>query len=253
MHIPPRVLAGHSHLAVLAMLALLTACANPGDFGRVRSEFVRDDMHDWLSRDAIAGTPSLPSSFELTDDERQLRDLAYPLIEQPYDRHQSYSPAGELGLIGSNHRTAYDRTSYADHLFGTRDRSPAARYAQLIDDIRNDTTRLPQFFENAARVQDIDQKRQKSMAYISGLSVAEKNNALRRVRENAGIISMVRTKLTERVSGYRFALERLVIMTPSSEAVEAERSLNQLQAQIARYRNPTAPGYVREQSLAAAR
>jgi hypothetical protein len=31
----------------------------------------------------------------------------------------------------------------------------------LIDDIRNDTTRLSQFFETPGRVMDIDQKRQK--------------------------------------------------------------------------------------------
>lgn len=39
---------------------------------------MREDIHDWLSLDAIAGRPALPSSFELTDDERQLRDLSYP-------------------------------------------------------------------------------------------------------------------------------------------------------------------------------
>ena len=37
---------------------------------------------------------------------------------------------------------------------------------------------LPQFFETAARVLDIDQKRRKSLAYVSALSPAERNNAL---------------------------------------------------------------------------
>ncbi|MFY9817967.1 MAG: hypothetical protein WA756_14285 [Pseudolabrys sp.] len=52
-------------------------------------------------------------------------------------------------------------------------RSPSSRYAKLIDDIRNDTTRLSQFFETAGRVMDIDQKRQKSLAYVSGLNKSE--------------------------------------------------------------------------------
>ena len=48
------------------------------------------------------------------------------------------------------------------------------------------------------------------------------------------------TKLTQRAASYRFALERLVIMTPSPQAVDVERTINQLQAQIARYRAPGA-------------
>ncbi|MSO67950.1 MAG: hypothetical protein EXQ82_09115 [Pseudolabrys sp.] len=80
MHIssplPPRVPIWHRHLAALAMVALLAGCAN-GDFGEVRPTLVRDNVHDWLSLDAIAGRPALPSGFELTDDERQFRDLAY--------------------------------------------------------------------------------------------------------------------------------------------------------------------------------
>jgi hypothetical protein len=257
MHIPPppptRAPVWRRHLAVLAALAMLAGCATPGDFGEVRPTLVRDDVHDWLSLDAIAGRPTLPSSFELTDDERALRDLSYPLIEPPYDRQQWYPVAGEYGVIGSDHRTVFDRSAYANRLMSSRYRSPSARYSQLTDDIRNDVTRLPQFFETAARVLDIDQKRRKSLAYISDLSPMERPNALRRIRENALLVSLVRTKLANRVTGYRFALERLVIMTPSPLAIEVERSLNQLQAQIARYRSHPAPTWVREQSLAAAR
>ena len=70
--------------------------------------------------------------------------------------------------------------------------------------------------------------------------------------ENASIVALVRETLAQRVSAYRFALERLVITTPSAQAVEVERAINHLQAQIARYRRP-APTWVREQSLAASR
>ncbi len=258
MHIPTppstRVPDWRRRVFALAALSLLAGCGtNNGDFGEVRPTLVRDDVHDWLSLDAIAGQPTLPSHFEVTDDERQLRDLAYPLIEAPYDRQQPYSVAGEYGVIGSNHRAVFDRTNYANHLFGSRYRSPSARYSQLTDDIRNDVTRIPQFFETAVRVLDIDQKRRKSLSYVSALSAMERDHALRRIRENASLVSLVRAKLTQRVSGYRFALERLVVMTPSPQAVDVERSLNQLQAQIARYRTNSAPTWAREQSLAAAR
>ena len=234
-----------------AVLSLLGGCGN-GDFGEVQAMLVRDDIHDWVARDAIAGQPTWPSSFGLTDDERELRDLAYPLIEPPYDRQQWYSVAGEYGVIGANHRAIFDRTAYASRLLSSRYRSPSARYSQLSDDIHNDIARLPQFFETASRVLDIDQKRRKSLAMVSELSSSEQRNAERRIGENASIVSLVRAKLAQRVSSYHFALERLVIMTPSPQAAEVERALNQLQAQIARYRRP-APTWVREPNLVTVR
>lgn len=249
---PPLVNRWRRCLFIVLAMSMVAGCAN-GDFGEVRPYLVRDDVHDWLSLDAIAGRPTLPSGFELTDEERRLRDLAYPLIEQPYDRQKEYSIAGEYGVIGSNHRAVYDRGNYANHLFGARYRSPSARYAQITDDIRNDITRLPQFFETAAHVLDIDRKRRKSLSLIGNLSPSERNHALRRIQENASLVSLVRTKLAQRVTGYRFALERLVVMTPTAQAVEVERSLNHLQAQLARYRGHTPPAWTREQSLAAAR
>jgi hypothetical protein len=86
------------HIFALAALALLGGCAN-GDFKEVRPILVHDDVHDWLDYDAIAGKNTSPSGFTLTDDERQLRDLAYPRIEQPYNRQQWHSVAGEYAAI----------------------------------------------------------------------------------------------------------------------------------------------------------
>jgi hypothetical protein len=238
-------------ILALSALPLLAGCAN-GDFGEVRPFLVTDEIHDWVGYDAVAGKQGWPSTLDLTDDERQLRDLAYPLIEPPYDRQKWYSVLGEYGLIGYAHRGTFDRTAYAERLLGSYHRSPASRYAQLIDDIRNDNTRLPQFYETAGRVLDIDRKRRASLAYVSALSPSERTNALRRVRENACIVFMVNEKLAERVSAYQYALERLVISTPSPQAADAEFLLKQLQAQVAHYRVEIPPTWVREQSLAAA-
>lgn len=243
---PPLTLLRRSVFA-FAALSLLAGCAN-GDFKDVKPYLVRDDIHDWVASDAIVGTDTTRSGYELTDDERQLRDLAFPLIQPAYDRQQWYSIAGEYGVIGRDQRGKFDQTAYATRLFGDRYRSPSARYARLIDDIRDDNTRLPQFFETATRVLEIDRKRRQSLAYISGLSAHERNEALRRTNENASIVSLVRTRLQQRVASYHFALERLVLMTPSPEAAQVELALNRLQDQIAHYRNP-APSWGREPSL----
>jgi hypothetical protein len=241
---PPKLMvAWRRHVLVFASLGLLSACAN-SDFGEVNPVLVTDGIHDWVGRPA---KPALQSKFEFTDDERALRDNAYPLIEPPFDRQQWYSVAGEYGLIRFN---IADYRKYYDRLMSDWHRSPSSRYAQLIEDIRNDTTRLSQFFETAGRVMDIDQKRQKSLNYISDLNKNEWINAKRRIRENAHVVEIVYLSLTDRVASYRFALERLVIGTPETQAAEVERVLNQLQGQIDRYRT-LPPTWVREPSLAA--
>ncbi len=223
----------------LGIFLLSCGCTNT-DFGQVRPSLVRDDIHDWIGP---AATGSAPSLFQPTDDERQLRDLAYPLVEPPYDRQRWYSVASEYGLndeIGGS----FDRTAYAANLMSSRYRSANTRYSRLIEDIRNDATRLPGFFEAAARVLDIDAKRRKALGHIREISPFERDNAGKRMAENAAIVAMVRGSLERRVSSYQFALERLVIVTPSPQAAEAERLLAQLKGKVAFYRKwaPTGRG-----------
>src|SRR5262249_10953804 len=78
---------GFRHGAILAGALLLCGCAT-GDFGRVRPDWVYDDIHDWVGRDAVASVGLPASVYPLTDDERALRDLAFPLIDPPYNRNR---------------------------------------------------------------------------------------------------------------------------------------------------------------------
>src|SRR5439155_25034637 len=120
--------------AAAAALLLLTGCSGNGDFGRMRQSLIRDDTHAWLGP-AAAGTPvpEPPWRHQLTDEERRLRDQAYPLIEPPYDRNQWYSALAEWG--GASRPYPYpDRAGYASRLFQTPYRSQTARYNKLIED-----------------------------------------------------------------------------------------------------------------------
>jgi hypothetical protein len=246
-----RALALGRYFFVAAALSSLGACGTAtGDFGEVRPTLV-SDIHAWTTPYTGSVKPTLASTFELTDDERQLRDLSRPLVAPPYTSQPWYSVLTEIGLV-KPHRQVETRATYATRLLASRYHSPSARYAQLMDDVRNDTTRLPEFFETAGRVLDMDAKRQKSLDFVSALSPAERNNAELRISENASIVASVREKLLQRESSYRYALERLVVGTPSPQAVQVERAIDRLQAQIAHYQSP-APTWVREQNLATVR
>src|SRR6185503_17171679 len=137
-------------LAVAAASGLLTGCGANTDFGRMRPSLVNDDTHVWMGPATTRGPASnLAWRHQLTDEERTLRDLAYPLIEPPYDRNKWYSAAGEFG-VGKRAFVYPDRSAYASRLFTTAYRSQSARYNRLIEDIRNDVTRLDPFFRTAS-------------------------------------------------------------------------------------------------------
>jgi hypothetical protein len=219
--------------SVLAVAFLLGGCVTNGDFGRVRPELVNDDIHDWVGRDAAAAVGVPASEFPLTDDERRLRDLAFPLIDPPYDRNRFDSVWREYGFGHSaSQGYVFHRAAYWIRAAETYRRSEASAYAQIMTDARNDVERIGPFFTVADRVVDIDAKRAKSIAHVKHLSGAEYANAANRNVENAAIIGWVCRSLHDRGASYRYALEHLVIAVPSPSAAEAEQSLNLLYARI---------------------
>jgi hypothetical protein len=219
---------------------VVSGCTSIGDLGQLQQPLVTDDMHAWVGQEAAAHAGVPVSVNNLTDDERTLRDQAFPLIEPSYDRQRWDAVVYEYGQKRSFRRDlwAFDTAAYYAHLMGEFHRSSIARYNQLIDDMRNDIVRLDPFFQTARRVVDVDQRREKSMQVVADLSPPERISALARVGENSLTIAWVHHSLTERCASYRFALEHLTVAEPAPVAAEAEQVLTELQEQIAA--NPVA-------------
>lgn len=220
---------------LLASVGASLAGCSGGDFGRTRADMRSDDMHSWLGREATGSLGLKASQFQLTDAERQLRDLAYPMIEPPLSRPAWKSVFGDYKTLPSpwHQKIVFDRTMYGRTLIDEPHRSHSSRYAQLIEDVRNDTTRFEPFFASAIKVIDLDRKRDASMARVSGLSPKERDDAVARMQENALIVQWVQQSLEQRVSSYRWALERLVIQAPDPMAADADRLIGELAAQTA--------------------
>jgi len=218
---------------VLAV-AVLPGCSSTGDFGRLSDALVTDGIHSWVGREAAASAGAPVSTYNLTEDERTLRDLAFPLIEPSYDRLRWDAVVYEYGTKRSFQRElwAFDPTAYYQHLQATPHRSSAGRYNQLIDDIRNDIVRIDPFFMTARRVVDLDRRREASMEQIAALTPAERLDAQARVDENSLTIAWVRNSLDQRCASYRFALEHLAVAEPQPIAADADRVLTELQQQI---------------------
>jgi hypothetical protein len=234
-----------AHRLALALCGatLLAGCALNGDFGRLRPSLVSDDMHAWVGREAVQRQGAPASEFPLTDEERRLRDLAFALIQPPFDRNQWWSAFAEYGLAGPPDRLLFDRAAYWEHLDAAYRRSEASSYAQIVTDARNDVVRLEPFFASAARVAGLDARRAQSLAFVaasSGVSGREGANALARNHENAAVVGWVCAALAARAAAYRYALEGLIVGLPSPRAVEAERAVDFLRGRSAQYCAPPA-------------
>jgi len=201
-------------------------CLNT-DLGRVRPSLRADDIHRWMGPAVTQRYDEAQSSFPLTDEERALRDLGYPLIEPPYERQRWYSVLNEYGLSGMFLESwwYYDQTAYAAAMFSDAARSTETYYARMLQDIRNDNVRIGPFARVARQVSDMDERRDKSLRYVSNLNPREHGNAVARMAENSLISRWVHQSLMERTYAYNFALEKLVIVAPSPQAAEVERQL----------------------------
>lgn len=234
------VLRGSRRAILLAPIIgfLLGGCVLNGDFDRIRPELVSDNMHDWVGRDAVVAVGLPPSEFRTTDQERELRDRAYALIEPPYNRGRWDSVIREYGFKNDPlNPKPFDRTVYLVKLHKVYRRSEASAYAQIETDARNDVERLGPFFINAQRVTEMDKRRAQSLVHVSDLNPRESANAVARNRENAAVIAWVCVALTDRVASYRYALERLVIAVPSQGAAEADRAISLLVLRLGEYCN----------------
>src|ERR1700722_10431784 len=218
----------------LLLGATLGGCSG-GDFGRTRQDFVSDDMHRWIGTEATGSVGLHPSQYQLTDNERQLRDLAYPLIEPPHSRPAWKSVFGDFQTIASPWRqtVAFDSTAYGRALIDEPHRSQMSRYQQLIEDVRDDITRFEPFFGSAIRVIELDKKRNASLAYVSDLSPRERADAVARMQENSLIVQWVQQCLERRVPSYRWALDRMVVQAPDNIAADADRLIGELASQTA--------------------
>src|ERR1700694_1518143 len=210
--------------ALLLVSVTLGGCSG-GDFGRPRQDFLNDDMHRWIGGEATSSVGLRPSQFQLPKNTRLLRDLPSPLIEPPHSRPAWKSVFGDYKPLPSPWRQQplFDRTAYGRTLIDEPHRSHSSRYAQLMEDVRDDITRFEPFFAAAVRVIELDRKRDAGLAHISELSPRERADAIARMQENSLIVQWVQQCLEQRVSSYRWALERLVLQAPDNIPADAGR------------------------------
>jgi len=231
-------------MASLSLALLLGGCGLYGDFDRVRPSLATDEANARIDREELIRNGGKPSNSPLTDEERQLRDLARAIIPPPNNpdrwdtvfRDYVLDDIEWLGTAKDKRDVVkFDRTAYWRDLHQDERRSGASAYAKLMTDAREDVIRIEPFFAIASRVADMDRKRDSVLALASTSSAAERSNARRRNQENVAIVMRVCRALGERMTSYNYALERLAIQAPSPMAADSERALTLLHSRIGQY------------------
>jgi len=200
------------------------------DFGRTRQTLYHQDMHQWVGAEATESLGGRASEFLLTDNERALRDMAYYFIQPPHSRPAWKAVFGDYDRIASpwRQKVVFDRTSYGRKMIDEPHRSQASSYQGLMEDVRNDLSMLDQFIPLAVKINDLDIKRNKALGYVGDLSPRERGDAQARMRENVLVVQWAQQCVEQRVSSYRWALERLVIMAPDPLAAQADALIAEL-------------------------
>lgn len=229
---------GARTVSLALVFAALGACAQTGDFGRPAPSVVNDTLLPAVGGLAARGRGEPVSSYRLTDDEIEMRDLAWGVVMPPLSEQALERTLVKLARtrVLPVDRVRVEKESYVRTLIATSDRSSGARYARLRADIDADVARIEPFFSAAARVAAGDRARDRAAARVPELRPDERANVDARIEENGLLIAWVRLSFDERVVTYRYALDRLVLETPDPAAVSVEASLATLERVLASLR-----------------
>ena len=214
---------------------MLAGCLRPtGDFGRARPSFINDRILPVAGRQVVGLNREPQSSFPYTDEEEELRDLSWYLVAPAHGRDWIGMSAAELQrteiTVRADLRLAPER--YSALLLSDRYRSSEARYRRIMDDAANDMAAIGGFFARAADVAAADEARLAAAMALPDIGVSELDDTHGRIAENERLVAWVTRAVWFRLYAYRYALDRLMIATPSASAEAVRDRLDALEAEI---------------------
>ncbi len=235
---------GQTHLAFyrlrapLALVLLVTVggCARPtGDFGRAEPSVIHDKVMPAVGGQIARARGESVSKFNLTNDEKLLRNLGWGLIRPPSSEDWIQGTRVELmrTRILPEENDALKLNLYYYFLRSANYRSSDARYARVAADATGDAELVPPFCEVAVRVSKADDERLRALGRNDIPEDQEYFGAQARVWENRKYTEWVMLALRYRLKAYREALDKLEVETPSEHALwDANSGLKRLSAAI---------------------
>lgn len=226
-----RVLRGAA-LALLIGLALAGCVARPvGDFGRAAPSPLSDNVMPLLGDFRASQTEGEAySSFNLTDQEREMRDRVWRYLVAPH----AYDWFGDIAVEFQRTRILPMSAEplradlYYAWLRGDRYASSRVRYKRVREDAIADIGMMPAAFRSICAVLEVDRQRGVATREVASLGVEDRSNAEARRTENRVVIDWFVRSVANRYASFSFALDKLLVETPHEEAVELNATLTDL-------------------------
>ncbi|PPD14961.1 MAG: hypothetical protein CTY25_09235 [Methylobacterium sp.] len=240
-------------------LALAGCYQTTGDFGRPQPGVWENSILPAAGYISATARGEPISLYALTEDEKELRNRAWnflnpeadaPIVARIQDQFTYYQllPPRESDI------TLFHRTIMGGpQLSGAVGYSPTlrvltggqsfvsltSRYNRVRDVITADHALIPHFKLVASQVVQADHVRARSLGHVAHLTEEQRDQAIKRICENALIIARVHWAFHDRAAQYRYSLEHLLVEGPEREAIPAERTLMAFEADIGRFRKDT--------------
>jgi hypothetical protein len=223
-------------ISVLTLPLILCGCVTEpvGDFERKDVSVFHDTILAGAGDYAAKGRGEPVSSFPMTDEENELRNVSWDLVRPP--------GGGAHWNSDFNFSMQWSRVR-PQQWYGDADNdfyivmrngglvSHETYYELLIDQARSDASKLPLFRNVATRVGKADAARRGALNALYA-DAAMRSEAEARIAENGRLVAWVEDSMQYRIRAYRTALGRLMVEMPSTKAVEAEAAIDALQWEV---------------------
>ena len=170
------------------------------------------------------------SAFNLTDQEREMRDRIWRYLVAPhaYDWFgANFVELQRTRIVPISTKPLRDDLYY-NWLHSERFASSRVRYSRVADDVTVDIEMLPSAFASICAVLEVDRQRGVAANGLPDLDEKTRGNAAARQAENDAQIGWFVRAVGNRYDSYNFALDHLLVETPHEEAVRVNGLLSDL-------------------------
>lgn len=168
-------------------------------------------------------------NFNRTTEEERMADRLWRFLHAPHVSGWFIPRLPAAGSAGSD-----DTGRYYRWLQKVNYRAPEVRYSTVAGDVYADLQTLPGAFEAICAVEEIDRQRGVALAQLGPLEPGMADRVNQRRAENEASVASFVAAVRYRYESYNYALDNLLVETPSEKARDVDRQLVTLSGYVAR-------------------
>lgn len=224
-------------LSLFIIAPILIGCVDPiGDLGRKRPSILGTETKLSPSNVNLPFLHKGSHRFNYTNDERELRNMTWRLMQAPHVGNWIDTTSEWIrSLPYYDDRKYKERGIHRYYRLLRREpyRSSDARYARIADDALKDKALVTPLFYKAKTVFNADNKRLHAIRRMQGdILPGRLNEAHERMNDNRSIVAAAVAAMDYRIQSYRYAIDHLMIETPSEYGIQARSAVEELAVMI---------------------